>query len=61
MIINLQIPWRARRVVEKIIPGPSLSERLDRYVVNLSQPEPEPSQRERMDYRARVETALDRF
>ena len=60
MIFTLQLPWPVRKVASKIYPGASLSERLDRYVVDLSKPSEEPSQRERMDYRARVETALDR-
>ncbi len=60
MIFNLHFPWAARKVVDKIVPSTSLSERLDRYVVNLSRPCDEPTQAERMDYRARVETALER-
>lgn len=61
MIFNFQFPWSVRKVVTKIVPSASVSERLDRYVVNVSQPGAEPTQRERMDYRARVDTALDRL
>ncbi len=60
MSFSLQLPRPARKVVDKTAPSVSLAERLDRYVVNLSRPDAEPTQRERMDYRARVETALDR-
>ncbi len=60
MIFNLHFSWPVRKVVDRLPPSASLSDRLGRYVVNLGKPEAEPTQRERMDYRARVKTALDR-
>jgi hypothetical protein len=61
-MINLgrTIGWNSRRNSREVASGSALSERLDRYVANVSQPGRILTPHERLDMRNRLESAIGR-
>jgi hypothetical protein len=59
--LGLKIRWQPRKNSEVAVTGNSLTERLDRYVGCIEQPEIAKTADERMAWRARLNSAFDRW